>query len=180
MKQLKLSLIITAGILAIILACIFGVNSFKNKAISQEERVNSAMSDIKVYEKRRADLIPNLVDTIKAYDKHEYETLMDVVSARGSGDENIKEVVTQIKAVAEQYPELKSSDNYRELMNELSMTENYLAEYRSNYNQQVRNYQRYIRSFPANIFLSLTGYHPISVEYLDYGASSDAPTNLFG
>ena len=68
MKQLKLSLIITAGILAVILACIFGVNSFKNNAISQEERVNSAMSDIKVYEKRRADLIPNLVDTIKAYD----------------------------------------------------------------------------------------------------------------
>lgn len=65
-------------------------------------------------------------------------------------------------------------------MNELSMTENYLAEYRSNYNQQVRNYQRYIRSFPANIFLSLTGYDPISVKYLDYGASSDAPTNLFG
>ena len=179
MKHLKLSLIITAGILAVILACIFGVNSFKNNAISQEERVNSAMSDIKVYEKRRADLIPNLVDTIKAYDKHEYETLMAVVSARGSGDENIQEVVTQIKAVAEQYPELKSSDNYRELMNELSMTENYLAEYRSNYNQQVRNYQRYIRSFPANIFLSLTGYDPISVEYLDYGASSDTPTNLF-
>lgn len=67
MKQLKLSLIITAGILAIILACIFGVNSFKNNAISQEERVNSAMSDVKVYEKRRADLIPNLVDTVKAY-----------------------------------------------------------------------------------------------------------------
>ena len=179
MKQLKLSLIITAGILAVILVCLFGVNSFKNNAISQEERVNSAMSDIKVYEKRRADLIPNLVDTVKAYDKHEYETLMDVISARGSGDENIQEVVTQIKAVAEQYPELKSSDNYRELMNELSMTENYLAEYRSNYNQQVRNYQRYIRSFPANIFLSLTGYDPISVEYLDYVASSDAPTNLF-
>ena len=180
MKQLKLPLIITAGILAVILVCLFGVNSFKNNAISQEERVNSAMSDIKVYEKRRADLIPNLVDTVKAYDKHEYETLMDVISARGSGDENIQEVVTQIKAVAEQYPELKSSDNYRELMNELSMTENYLAEYRSNYNRQVRNYQRYIRSFPANIFLSMTGYDPISTEYLDYGASSDAPTNLFG
>lgn len=102
MKQLKLTLIITAGILAVILVCLFGVNSFKNNAISQEERVNSAMSDIKVYEKRRADLIPNLVDTIKAYDKHEYETLMAVVSARGSGDENIQEVVTQIKAVAEQ------------------------------------------------------------------------------
>lgn len=55
MKNLKLPLIITAGILAVILACIFGVNSFKNNAISQEERVNSAMSDIKVYEKRRAD-----------------------------------------------------------------------------------------------------------------------------
>ena len=84
-----------------------------------------------------------------------------------------------ISAVAEAYPDLKSSDNYRELMNELSMTENLISEYRSNYNLQVKEYNRYVRSFPTRFFLSVAGYEKQIYVYLDYGASSDAPKDLF-
>lgn len=99
--------------------------------------MNTADSDIKVQEKRRVDLVYNLVDCVKQYDKHEADTLTAIVEGRGStGD--IENVTTAIAAVSEAYPELKSNENYKELMNELSITENLIAEYRSNYNKQIK------------------------------------------
>lgn len=176
----KLPLIIGAGIIAIILLCVFSIQSSQNKAFALEEQVNTAQSDIKIQEKRRADLIPNLVDCVKQYDKHEYETLMGVIEARGTNsDEAVAEVQTMIAAVSEAYPELKSNENYKQLMNELSMTENMIAEYRSNYNKQIKEYNRYIRKFPTRVFLDMLGYEAQNFEYLDYEVSSDAPTNLF-
>lgn len=82
-KSWKLPLIILAVVVAVIGAGMFGLMGVQNKAISYEEQITSAKSEIKIQEKRRADLIPNLVDCVKAYDKHEYETLMAVVEARG-------------------------------------------------------------------------------------------------
>ena len=174
----KLFLIIAAGILAVILLCVFGVQSSQNKAIALEEQVNTADSDIKVQEKRRVDLIYNLADCVKQYDKHEAETLTAIVEGRGStGD--IENVTTAIAAVSEAYPELKSNEQYKELMNELSITENLIAEYRSNYNKQIKEYNRYVRKFPTRLFLDLLGYEVQEYEYLDYGAPVDAPQNLF-
>lgn len=123
----KLILIIVAGILAVVMLGVFGVQSSQNKAFSLEEQVNTADSDIKVQEKRRVDLVYNLVDCVKQYDKHEADTLTAIVEGRGStGD--IENVTTAIAAVSEAYPELKSNENYKELMNELSITENLIAE----------------------------------------------------
>lgn len=178
---MKKVLIIAAAIIAIILMCVFMVQGAQNGAINREEQINTAQSDIKIQEKRRADLIPNLVDCVKQYDKHEYNTLMNVVEARGTNsDASIDEVKTMINAVAEQYPQLQSNENYKQLMNELSITENLIAEYRSNFNKQVKEYNRYVRKFPTRFFLSITGYETIEYEYLNYNTSSDAPTNLFG
>ena len=175
----KLPLIIAVGVIAIILLCIFGVQSSQNKAIALEEQVNTASSDIKVQEKRRIDLVYNLADCVKQYDKHEAETLTAIVDGRGStGD--IENVTTAITAVSEAYPELKSNENYKQLMNELSMTENLIAEYRSNYNKQIKEYNRYIRKFPARMFLDMLGYEILDYTYLDYSAPVDAPKNLFG
>ena len=103
MKGLKLVLITLIGIITLGVAAIFMINSPQNKAITLEEKVGTAKSAITVQEKRRAELIPNLVDCVKQYDKHEYETLMNVVEARGSNsDEVVQEVTTMINAVAEQ------------------------------------------------------------------------------
>jgi LemA protein len=82
-------------------------------------------------------------------------------------------------AVAEAYPDLKANENYKELMNELSITENLIAEYRSNFNAQVRSYNRYVRKFPTRIFLDMLGYEVQDYKYLDYSAPVDAPQNLF-
>ena len=179
MKNWKLSLIIGAGVVTVILLCVFGVQSSQNKAFSLEEQVNTAQSDIKVQEKRRVDLVYNLADCVKQYDKHEAETLTAIVEGRGStGD--IENVTTAITAVSEAYPELKSNENYKQLMNELAMTENLIAEYRSNYNKQIKEYNRYVRKFPTRMFLDWLGYEVMDYQYLDYNAPVDAPQSLFG
>ena len=153
----KVMLIVAAGVVAVILLCVFGVQSSQNQAFALEEQVNTAESDIKVQEKRRVDLIYNLADCVKQYDKHEAETLAAIVEGRGSAGD-IENATTAIAAVSEAYPELKADENYRELMNELAMTENLIAEYRSNYNKQVKAYNRYVKKFPTRIFLNMLGY----------------------
>lgn len=175
----KVVLFIIAGIISVIMMCVFMIQGVQNKAFSMEESVNTAAADINVQEKRRVDLVYNLADCVMQYDKHEAETLKAVVEGRGStGD--IENVTTAITAVAEAYPDLKSNENYKELMNELAMTENLIAEYRSNYNQQIKEYKRYVRKFPTRIFLDMLGYEVMDFEYLEYDAPVDAPQNLFG
>lgn len=177
-KNLKLCLIMLAGVVSIILLCVFSIQGSQNKAFSLEEQVNTASSDIKIQEKRRVDLVYNLVDCVKQYSKHEAETLTAIVDGRSStGD--IENVTTAISAVSEAYPELKSNGNYKELMNELSMTENLIAEYRSNYNKQIKEYNRYVRKFPTRIFLNILGYQDQEYIYLEYDAPTDAPQKLF-
>ena len=181
MKYTKITLITIAIIIASILLGVFAFQGVQNKAISLEEQIYTAHSDIDVQQKRRADLIPNLVDCVKAYDKHEYQTLMDVVGARGTNsDQSVAEIQTMIKAVAEAYPDLKSNENYKELMNELATTENLIANYRSNYNKWIKSYNQYVRKFPNRQILSMLGYEVMSYTYLEYNAYVDAPTNLFG
>lgn len=175
----KMQLIIGVGVLAVIILCVFCVQSSQNKAFALEEQVNTAKSDINVQEKRRVDLVYNLADCVKQYDKYEAETLTAIVDGRGStGD--IDNVTTAITAVSEAYPELKSNENYKQLMNELSMTENLIAEYRSNYNKQIKEYNRYTRKFPTRMFLSMLGYEVQEYTYLDYDAPETASQNLFG
>lgn len=178
MKNWKIILIVAVGILAVVLMIVFGVQSSQNKAIALEEQVKTAKSDIKVQEKGRVDLVYNLADCVKQYDEHEADILTAVADGRGqTGD--IENVTTAITAVAEAYPDLKSNENYKTLMNELSMTENVIAEYRSNYNKQIKEYNRYVRKFPTRQFLGILGYEVQEYEYLDYDAPETAPQDLF-
>lgn len=173
-------MIIVGIVFAITLFIVFLLNNVPNKVISYEEQITTAQSEIKIQEKRRVDLIPNLVDCVKEYDKHEYETLMAVVEARGANsDSSVQEIQTMINAVAEQYPDLKSDKNYKELMNELSTTENKIAQVRSNYNEWVTRYNSYTRKFPNRQILSFLGYEVTEYQKLEFDVTSDAPTNLF-
>lgn len=178
MKNFKLVLIIILAFIAVVLFGVFGIQGYQNKAITLEEQVETAQSDIQVQEKRRVDLVYNLADCVKQYDAHEAQTLKDIVEGRSSSG-SIEDAQMAIAAVSEAYPELKANENYKELMNELAITENLIAEYRSNFNTQVKEYNRYVRQFPARIFLSFLGYEEQDYTYLDYEAPSDAPQNLF-
>ena len=180
MKSWKLPLIIIAAVLAVVLVFVFAFQGVQNHAIGLEEQITTAQSEIKIQEKRRADLIPNLVDCVQAYDEHEYNTLMAVIEARGaSSDEVVGDIMANINVVAEQYPELKSNENYKQLMTELAVTENLIAQTRTNYNTWVSQYNTYTRKFPNASILSLLGYERQTFEKLNYDVSSDAPTNLF-
>lgn len=180
-NKMKTSKLVLISFSAVLLAIVFGVVAIqgtKNRAIALEEQVKTAKSDIKVQEKRRVDLVYNLVDCVMSYDEHEAQTLKDIVEGR-SKTSSIEDAHTVVVAVSESYPDLKSDSNYRELMAELSLTENRIAEYRSNYNSQVKQYNRYIRKFPSRMFLSMLGYEIMDYGYLEYDAPEDAPQNLF-
>ncbi|WP_024295009.1 LemA family protein [Lacrimispora indolis] len=178
MKNWKVFVIGAAAVFAVILMGVFGIQGSQNKAIYLEESIQTAQSDIKVQEKRRVDLVYNLADCVKQYDKHEADTLTAIVEGRGStGD--IENVTTAITAVSEAYPELKSNENYKQLMTELATTENLMAQYRENYNRQVGAYNRYVKGFPARVYLDWCGYERQDYQRLDYNAPSDAPQNLF-
>lgn len=164
--------------LAFAFMCIYGVQSAQNKAIHLEESILQADSDIKVQEKRRVDLIYNLADAVKSYDEHESETFKNLADGMSKGN-NIEDAQTAIAAVTYAYPELKSNENYKELMNELSVTENLIAQHRENYNKSVTKYNNYVKGFPARKFLEWTGYEVKEMKRLDYDAPSTAPQNLF-
>ena len=154
---------IIVGIVAAFVLLIAGIFVSPNtRAVSLEEQVFTADSDIQAQEKRRTDLIYNLADCVKEYDKHEAETLLNVVEARA-------------------YPELKSNENYKELMNELSTTENMILQYRTAYNNEVRAYKKYVRKFPCKQILGIMGYEVINYDYLEYSEEDRQPvSNLFG
>lgn len=179
MKNIKLTLIIIAAIIAAIVMGVFMVQSSQNKAISLEEAVYTADSDIKVQEKRRVDLVYNLADCVMQYDEHESTTLTELADGMSNGNE-VNDVTTAISAITYNYPELKSNENYKQLMNELSITENMIAQYRENYNQSVTAYNRFVKKFPSRMFLAWTGYDVIDFARLNYNAPVDAPQDLFG
>lgn len=184
-KNLKFALVAVAVfvVIAILSAVlIFTITvSTQNKAINLEEQVNESVSAIEVQEKRRVDLILNLVDTVKNYDKYEGDTLVNLAHARSEAQGgDVENAQMTLNAVTEAYPELKSQENYKALMNELSVTENLIAEQRDNFNRQVKSYNKYIRKFPSSFVLPITGYEKQEFTYLEYEASSDSPTNLFG
>lgn len=179
MSKLKLVFIIIVIIACVVIAAMFLIHSAENTAIGMEEQINSAKSEINVQEKRRADLIPNLVECVKSYDQHEYETLMAIVKERGTDDDTATSVQLAVNAVAEAHPELKSSEQYKQLMTELAVTENLIANYRNAYNERVKEYTTYVRRFPHGFFFGLTGYQAKEYEYLHYEASETAPAVNF-
>lgn len=179
MKKFKMPLICLVAIVAVIIMGFFWIQSFQNKAISLEESVYTAESDINVQEKRRVDLVYNLADCVKQYDAHEAETVTELADNMSKGN-TVENVSTSIAAIGYSYPELKSNENYKQLMTELATTENLMVQYRENYNNSVNTYNKYIKKFPARIFLNLTGYEKQNFQRLDYNAPVDAPQNLFG
>ena len=155
--------------------------TIRNPAITLEEAVKTALSDIKVKEKRRIDLIYNLADCVKEYDEHESESLIKIAEKMSASTHwDSSELKAVLSATAYQYPELKSSALYTNLMTELTVTENLIAAARENYNGSVNDYERYIKQFPAYIFLPKTGYINQKYERLDFGAPESAPQDLFG
>ncbi|MCL4418541.1 LemA family protein [Patescibacteria group bacterium] len=143
-----------------------------NSLISLKMKVSEALSQIDVQLKRRADLIPNLVETVKGYAAHENELFEKVtkersalLSAKGamekaSANNELSQTLKSIFAVAENYPDLKASQNFSQLQEELSDTENKIAYARQFYNSNVMNYNTKIKIFPNVIFARMLNFQP--------------------
>lgn len=180
MKINKQIYIVVAIVISFILLIGVIFATTHNKAINYEEQINEAYASIEVQEKRRVDLVYNLVDVVKDYAKYESGTLKEITEARSNASNgNIEDAKLSINAIAEQYPDLKASEQYKQLMTELSLTENLISEQRNNYNIQIRSYNKFVRKFPSNIILSIMGYDTIESTYTEYNAPTDAPQNLF-
>lgn len=175
----KLPLIIGVAIVGIVLMMMFIPQSSQNKAIALEEAVYTAESDVETQEMARISKVQNLADCVMQYDKHEAETLMKLAESMSKGNE-VENVSTSIAAITYAYPELKSDQNYKTLMNELIVIENTIAKYRENYNGAVGRYNSYVKKFPTRNFLSFTGYEVKHLTRLEFNTPAEAPTNLFG
>ncbi len=172
-----MSVIIFCAIFA--LSVIFGVQSSQNTAIAQEQSVESAESDLNAEYNRRSGLLVNLAEAVKSYDKHEAQVIVEMSKARNISDNGDVNASMYVKAVAERYPQLRSVENYDRYMTELAMTENRIASHRKYFNTMVKEYKRFVKSFPTRIFLSILGYDEKDYKYLEFkNAPVDAPTGL--
>lgn len=141
-----------------------------NGLIRIKNKVNEAFSTMDVYLKKRWDLIPNIVETVKGYAKHEKSTLEEVIKLRNSNydnmsneqkiktNEKISKGITKIMALSEAYPDLKANDNFKDLSNQLTKIEDEIANSRKYYNGTVRDFNNKVEMFPSNIIASMFGY----------------------
>ncbi|MCG0275595.1 MAG: LemA family protein [Thermosediminibacteraceae bacterium] len=163
----------TNAILAIaIILVMFAMYAFGtyNSLVTAEEDVNSKWSQVENQLQRRADLIPNLVETVKGYAAHEQEIFTEVTRAReklisagsvaekAQADAQLTSALSRLLAIVENYPNLKADANFRQLQDELAGTENRIAVARMDYNNAVQRYNSKIRSFPTVIIARLMGF----------------------
>lgn len=174
------SVIVGVSVLAVVgLLVMFGMGWY-NKAITMEENINTSLSNISKEEQRRVDLFNNLIDAVQSYNKFEKETLTQIIEARSVANAgNVETANLMLAAVVESYPQLKSQDNYKQAMLEFSITENRIAGYREQFNNDVRSYNRLTRSFPAGTFLGMIGYDKQDYAYLDFKVDNSEARDLF-
>ena len=193
---MKKSTIIVIAVAAIVV--IWGISGY-NGLVSGEETVGNAWANVEASYQRRADLIPQLVNTVKGYAKHEKSTLEEVVAARSKAtqmtisvddlsEENMRKYQQaqgeigaahgRLMAISESYPELKANENFSELQAQLEGTENRINEARKTYNASVKAYNVSVRRFPNNILASLFGFDR-KVEFKAAEGADKAPEVSF-
>lgn len=165
---------------------VLGIVLIYNMLVQKRALVENGWSDIEVQLKRRADLIPRLVETVKAYAKHERDLFRDVVEARnaalsvggdvkkrGAAEYHVAAQTPRLLALKEDYPELKSNQNFLDLQNELSETEDKIEMARRFYNGAVREMNIKVKSIPSNLVAAPFGFHTqpfFEIEPADYAA----------
>ncbi len=147
---------ITGVIVLLIMSIVGYIIGVGNKGIQYEETISQSSSNISKEKARKYSVFTNMVDAIESYNKYEGETLTKIIEARKSGD--IREGQQLISALTEQYPELKSQENYKTYLTEVSITENRIANYVEDYNKTLRDYNAWSRKFPTRLFYSQKQY----------------------
>src|ERR1700735_3951750 len=168
-----IALIVVVVVIGLIVAVFFGQYiGTKNTLVQKNEAVKAAWSQVDIVLQRRADLIPNLVETVKGYAQQEQTVFGDIAKARsallsaGSPQEKIAAngqldgAIGRLLLVVENYPQLKSNENFLRLQDELAGTENRIAVERKRYNDTLQDYNTYVQQFPNSIFAGWAGFKP--------------------
>lgn len=196
---MKKKTIITLSIIAILVILVFAAISTYNSLVGLEENVGKQWSNVENQYQRRADLIPNLVATVKGYAAHESTTLENVVSARARATQvtvdpndltpeklqefqaaqgELSSALGRLLMITENYPDLKANENFKELQVQLEGTENRISTERTRFNEVSKDFNAKIRRFPTNIIASMFGFERKA--YFEAEADSEkAPTVEF-
>lgn len=179
-------LIIIGVILAVAVFIGLYVIGTKNSFISMKEDINQGQANVEVALQRRADLIPNLVATVKGYATHEEKVFTEIAEARSklagsinsgnineisAANDELSSALSRLLVVKEAYPELKANENFTALMDELAGTENRIAIARRDYNDIVRKYNSKIQRFPASIIANSNGFEKVDYFNSQEGAN---------
>lgn len=185
---MKKSTWIILGVVAVVI--IWAIGSY-NDLVTKDEKVSEAWANVETVYQRRADLIPNLVNTVKGYAAHEQETLQSVTNARANAtnitidpstataedmkrymaaQQEVGSALGRLIAIAENYPDLKANQNFLELQKQLEGTENRISTERRKYNETVKSFNASIRRFPTNLIAGMFGFEKRSMFEAQEGA----------
>jgi LemA protein len=177
-------------LIVIVVLILFGVGKYigvKNTLVAKNEAVKTSWSQVDIVLQRRADLIPNLVETVKGYAKQEQTVFGDIAKARSqllnagtpeqkiSANAQLDGALGRLLLIVENYPQLKSNENFLRLQDELAGTENRIAVERQRYNDTLKDYNIYVQQFPNNVFASSLGYKPNTAYFAATEGSREVP-----
>jgi LemA protein len=178
----------------IVLALLLVGGSFvsaKNQMVAKDQTVKSAWSEVDVQLQRRADLIPNLVETVKGFTKEENSVFADIANARAgmlnaqtpqakiAANGQLDGALGRLLLLTENYPNLRSSEQFMRLQDELAGTENRISVARRRYNQAIQDYNTFIQQFPNSIWAGLAGYHTNDAYFKASEAAKTVPNVKF-
>jgi LemA protein len=179
--------IVFITIVVILLLCVGKYISVKNTLVQKNEAVKSTWSQVDVVLQRRADLIPNLVETVKGITKQEQAVFGEIAQARSqllsanapadkiAANQRLDGALGRLLAIAENYPQLRSSENFLRLQDELAGTENRISVERKRYNDTLQDYNTYVQQFPASLFAASAGFKPNTAYFQATQQSREVP-----
>jgi len=181
-------------IIVLVLIALFAFSQYvsvRNTLVTKNEAVKAAWSQVDIVLQRRADLIPNLVETVKGYAQQEQTVFGDIAKARSAllsagtpqdkiaANQQLDGALGRLLLIVENYPQLKSNENFLRLQDELAGTENRIAVERKRYNDTLQDYNTYIQKFPNNIFAGWAGFKPNEAYFAATEASRQVPKVKF-
>jgi LemA protein len=183
-----------AVIVIVLIALVVGGQyvGVRNTLVTKNESVRSAWSQVDVVLQRRADLIPNLVETVKGYAQQEQTVFGEIARARSAllgaqtpaqkiaANGQLDGALGRLLALSENYPQLKSNENFQRLQDELAGTENRIAVERKRYNDTLQDYNTYVQHFPNNIYAGFSGFKPNDAYFNASEGSREVPKVNFG
>lgn len=196
---MKKSWIILAVIAVVVIFIYSSVKGTYNTMVQKDENVSASWAQVENVYQRRADLIPNLVNTVKGYASHEQETLQGVIEARSKAtsvnlsadkldaqslqqfqqaQDGLSSALSRLMVVVERYPDLKANQNFLDLQAQLEGTENRITVERRKFNESAQGFNTYIRSFPKNIYANMFGFEKKAYFSAEQGAEKAPVVNF--